>query len=295
MKGRSFVLGTVRALFEWAADPDRGNLLPEGFRNPFRRRVDSESGSGEDPLKEPDISLEMALDFVRVCDAYQLRLFIPLLFFGLRASEPCFLFREYLEDLWLRVPCNPDLVYLTKGRRDKRFPLIESLQSFWNFLRAGPGQGLLYNRRSVYEGKELAPLQGRSLAELVLVFQQQVREAKSLDAAGRLRLRSQVLHEAGGMNYDDVQGEFEGLARRLGWSKEATLKDFRHLFCTTLENAAMPEAYRRYLMGHAPGKAAIMAYTHLNQLRQRYAEAIQREWQPLVEAINQRLRQIQVS
>ena len=97
------------------------------------------------------------------------------------------------------------------------------------------------------------------------------------------------------MTYDDVQGEFEGLARRLGWSKEATLKDFRHLFCTTLENAAMPEAYRRYLMGHAPGKAAIMAYTHLNQLRQRYAEAIQREWQPLVEAINQRLRQIKVS
>jgi hypothetical protein len=37
MKGQTFVLDTVRAMLEWAADPDRGNLLPEGFRNPFLR------------------------------------------------------------------------------------------------------------------------------------------------------------------------------------------------------------------------------------------------------------------
>ena len=37
MKGQRFVLDTVRAMYEWAADPERGRLLPEGFRNPFLR------------------------------------------------------------------------------------------------------------------------------------------------------------------------------------------------------------------------------------------------------------------
>ena len=41
MKGQGFVLDTVRALFEWAADPERGNLLPDGFRNPFHRSIPS--------------------------------------------------------------------------------------------------------------------------------------------------------------------------------------------------------------------------------------------------------------
>jgi hypothetical protein len=53
--------------------------------------------------------------------------------------------------------------------------------------------------------------------------------------------------------------------------------------------AAMPEAHRRYLMGHAPQRAAITAYTHLHDLPRHYAEAVRREWGSLVAAILQRL------
>jgi hypothetical protein len=51
----------------------------------------------------------------------------------------------------------------------------------------------------------------------------------------------------------------------------------------------MPEAYRRYLLGQAPARAAVSAYTHLNELARHYTEAVRREWRPLVEAILCRL------
>jgi hypothetical protein len=291
MRGQTFVLDAVRAMLEWAADPDSSHLLPDGFRNPFLRQSGSRPALISDPLAEPDITLAMAIDFVEACDRYQLLLFVPLLFFGLRASELCFLFREHLEADWLRVPCIPELAYQTKGRRDKRFPLIDPLRPFWDHLRAGPGQGLLYLRRRVLEGKDPAPMRGRSLAELTAEFQCRA-AGPSGGAAGRLRLRDAVLCEAGGVSYDQVQGEFEGMARRLTWPGRATLKDFRHLFCTALGNAAMPEGYRRYLMGHAPGKAAVVAYTHLHQLRDQYARAVAQEWAPLVEAVTRRAKEL---
>jgi hypothetical protein len=295
MKGQAFVLDAVRALLEWAADPDRGNLLPDGFRNPFRRRGEPRPVFNRDPLAEPDITLTMALDFVRACDRYQLRLFAPMLLFGLRAAEPCFLFVEYLDGDWLRVPCNADLAYRTKGRRDKRFPLIADLRPLWEALRNGRAQGLLYERRPAAEGREKAALRGASLADLVEEFRGRCAAGQAPNAAGRLRLRDVLLKEAGGVGYDRIQQEFGGLARKLGWPAAATLKDFRHLFCTTLGNAAMPEAYRRYLMGHSPEKAAVAAYTHLNELRRHYGEAVRREWAPLVAVILERLQALRTA
>jgi hypothetical protein len=289
MKGQAFVLDTVRAMFAWAADPDRGNLLPDGFRNPFLRHGEARPLFRGDPLAEPDVTLPMALDFVRACDHDQLLLFAPMLLFGLRASEPCFLFREYLDGDWLRVPCNPDLEYRTKGRRDKRFPLPDELRPLWDALRAGGAAGLLYLRRAVRDGREPAPLRGRPLAGLVAEFRRRYAAARIDDAAGRKRLRDEVLRDAGGMRYDHVEQEFGTLARRLGWPAAASLKDLRHLFATTLGNTPMPEGYRRYLMGQAPGNAAVVAYTHLNELRRHYAEALRREWVPLLAAINRRL------
>jgi hypothetical protein len=292
MKGQEFVLDAVQSMLRWACDPDRGNLLPVTFRNPFLRLGSRRPVLVGDPLAEPDITVDMAVDFMRACDRYQLMLFVPILFYGLRASEPCFLFRECLEGRWLRVPCHPDLGYRTKGCRDKRFPLLDTLQPVWNLLRAGGGQGLLYVRRRVLAGKEAAPLRGHSLAELTAAFQRRCAAEGSPDAAGRQRLRDVVLREAGGLSYDHVQGEFAGLARRLGWPVRATPKDLRHLFCTMLGNAAMPEGYRRFLMGHAPGRAASVAYTHLHRLEHQYAAAVEREWGRLVEAVNQRVAEL---
>jgi hypothetical protein len=116
-----------------------------------------------------------------------------------------------------------------------------------------------------------------------------------MGAPSRERLRQDLLRDAGGLSYDLIEQEFSVLARRLNWPRSATLKDLRHLFATTMNNAAMPEAYRRFLMGQAPGKAAIVAYTHLNELARHYADAVRREWTPVVEAILQRTREFRAA
>jgi len=291
MTAQSFVLDTVRALFEWASDPERGKLLPEGFRNPFRRLGESRTVLRGDPLADPDITLPMAIDLVHACDQFQLRLFVPLLLFGLRAAEPCLLFVEYLDKEWLRVPCNPDLDYRTKGRRDKRFPLLEELQDFWRDLHGDRGHGLLYVRRSVADGQEQARMCGTAMIDVVAEYRQRCARIPGLKAAQRQKLRDAVIQEAGGLTYDHIQGEFAGLAKQLNWPRQATLKDLRHLFATTMNNATMPEAYRRYLMGQSPGKAAIVAYTHLNELHRHYTEAVRREWQPFIAAIQARVQE----
>jgi hypothetical protein len=292
MKGQGFVLDTVRALFEWAADPERGNVLPGGFRNPFLRALQAGSVLKGDPLAEPDVTLTMAIDFVAACDRFQLRLFGPLLLFGLRAAEPCFLFTEYLDDHWLRVPCNPDLGYFTKGRRDKRFPLIDDLGPLWDALRRGQAQGLLYERRGVITGSEQAPLRGASLAQVVAEHRRRCLANPGRGAADRRRLRDAVLRDAGALTYDRIEGEFTAVARGLRWPAGATLKDLRHLFATTMNNASMPEPYRRYLMGQAPGRAAINAYTHLHELKRHFADAVRKEWAALVAAINRRATEL---
>jgi integrase len=288
MRGGAFVEDAARALFAWAADPGRGHLLPAGFRNPFLGRARGRRGPAGDPFGEPDVTAAMAVALLEACDAFQLPLFAPLVLFGLRAAEPCYLFREHLEGGWLRVPCLPELGYQTKGRRDKRFPLVRGLGALYDAGPAAGRAGLLLLRRGVAEGRERPPLLGAALPELVEEYRRRCVAARSPDAARKSRLRDEVLRDAGGLRYDHIEGEFSGLARRLGWPAAATLKDFRHLFCTGLENAGVPEHYRRYLMGHAPGRAAIASYTHLNRLREKYEDALRREWPGLLDVVARR-------
>ena len=136
------------------------------------------------------------------------------------------------------------------------------------------------------------PLPGASLAQLTEELQRRCATQRQLDAATKLRLRNDLLKQAGGLTYDQVAAEFGTLARKLGWPPAATPKDFRHLFSTCLENAGMPEHYRQYLMGHSPGKSPINSYTHLNKIHAHYQLALQTEFQPLVEAWHSRLRQL---
>lgn len=287
MKGQRFILDAVRAMFSWAADPERGGLLPEGFRNPFvgKKRVGAVAA---DQAIEPDITMPMAIDFVGACDRFQLTLFAPLILFGLRAAEPCFLFQEYRENGWLRMPCNLDLDYRTKGRRDKRFPLLASLESVWRFVLGGNSKGLILLRRSVFEGRELPPLLGASLPEMVEEFRERCRQLADFHAAARRGIRHEVLHDAGGVTYDQIEGEFHKIAKELQWPAAATIKDFRHLFSTMTENGGMPNDYRRYFMGQSAGRAPIVTYTHLDQLREQFAAAVENQWRPLIDAFDRR-------
>lgn len=289
LKSKSYVLATVRALYQWASDPDRGNILPTDFRNPFLKGIERSKIHHGDPLNQPDITMEMATTFIAACSPYELRLFIPLIVFGLRASEPRYLFHEHMLDEWLLVHNLPELDYMTKGRREKRFPLVSAHQPIWSFLRGSRTKGLLLQREAVVSGGEQASLGDLSLRELIESYQQGCQQSTYKDRIKRHRYRNLLLRTAGAITYDAIEGHFNGIARRLGWPEKATLKDFRHLFATTLASSGMPECYRRYLMGHAPGRDAIVAYTHLSDLSNQFSQFCHSSWKPLLDAVNARL------
>lgn len=291
MQAQEFVMQTVRALYEWAADPERGGLLGDAFRNPFLRSTGARPVHRGDPLAPPAVTLQVALDLVRAADRYQLRLFVPMLLYGLRAGEPVGLFREHLQEDWLVVPCIPELDLFTKGRRSKRLPLPPSLASFRRLLGGDRTTGLLYERRSPAEGGgTLGPL---SLAEMIEEYRRRCGRCKAGTAGDRERIRRELFREAGALDYDRIDGEFRRLAARLGWPRSVTLKGMRHHFATAMLNAGLPESSRRYLLGHAPGKGAIEAYTHLHELPRQFAAALQGEWAPLQEAILRRVAEIE--
>ena len=285
---KSFVLDTVRSMFEWAADPNRGHLLPNGFANPFRRIGQRQRIPARDPFGEPDVTITMATDFLEACDNYLLPLFSTMMLYGLRAAEPVHLFREHVENGWLKVSCLPELGYLTKGKRDKRFPLAPTLQTLWS---PGPdaGKGLLFTRRRAGIDCQSFPWFGASLATLAAEFQRRCREVSSSTATARQRIRDEVIRAAGGLNYDCIEHEFKVVSRRLAWPRQATLKDFRHLFSTSLENAGIGEFYRKYFMGQSPGRAPIATYTHLNRLEVQYHKALAQDLAPLIAVISKRL------
>lgn len=290
MASPRYVEDVARAMFAWASDPERGQLLPSDFRNPFlghRRRTMS---AARDPFGEPDVTIDMAVEVLSACDGFQLPLISLLICYGLRAAEPCFLFREFLADGWLRVPCLPEIHYVPKGRRDKRLPIIEPIANL--LTSTDSATGLLFVRREVWNGTVKPAFRNTAVCDLKEEFDRRCRKQSSVSSANRLRIRDALLREAGGLQYDQIEHEFHRLTKPLKWPASATLKDFRHLFSTQMQNAGLPEYYRRYLMGHSPGRAAIVSYTHLNELREHYESAAENKLQPIMTAIEHRQREL---
>ena len=283
MSGQGYIVDVARAMYQWAIDSDQGNLLAEDFRNPFLRNGRRLRSEPQDQFGEPDITLSMATEFLEACDDYQRRLFVPLIFYGLRPSELCFLFQTSNNDDWLDVVCRPDLDYRTKGGRNKRLPVPSLLSEL--IYNDSDNRGLIYLRRGVAEGREHPSLQGYTESELEAEYKKQYRKAKATTAKDKLRVRDQVLQDAGGLNYDHIANEFKKLHRKLKWPSAATLKDFRHLCATSWENAGMPEHYRKYLLGQSTGRAAIVTYTHLNQVREHFQKAIDSQFEPLISVL----------
>ncbi len=293
LKQTTFIMDAVRAMLEWAADTERGNLLPDGFRNPFAGRKRETRQVAADPLSEPDISVSMAVNLLCACDPFQLAIFAPLALYGLRPGELGWLFREYVREDWVRVPCNLDLDYLTKGRRQKTFPVVSCLEPLWRL--GGPVRhGLLYVHRHVDGENFQPPLLGRSLPQLVEEYRHRSAAQNSMNAKMRRKVRDTLLKEAGQLKYDYVECEFQKLSRFLEWPTTATLKDLRHLFATCLENAGVPEFYRRYFMGQSFGRAAIVSYTHItaDQVRKQYERVLTSELAPVVVAIERRSKEL---
>jgi hypothetical protein len=192
-------------------------------------------------------SQKMATDFVSSCDAFQLPIFATLELWGLRPDELGRIFWEDVHDGWARVIGHAGLSYMTKGRRDKQFPLLPCLPAVWP--QPPQGQGLLFHHR-----KSTARIDSTvAKATLVDKFERLCRDEPTRSAALLRRLRDAGLTAGRQRTYDHVRAKFGKLAKQLAWRKCATPKDFRHLFATKLENGGVPESYRRFLMGHAPG------------------------------------------
>lgn len=292
LRSTRFIESVVRSMLRWASDPHGGALLGDGFSNPFAclgRKTDTVH---DDLFGEPDITREMAAEFLNVCDEYQLPIFAVLVFYGLRPSELCFAFREDLNNDWLRIACRPEIGYHTKGRRDKRLPLTGPIRTL---LSCESNHGLLFVRRTVADGRVVPSLKNASEATLNREFASRCEKEKSRDASRRHAIRDRLVAEAGGINYDRIQNEYQNIAASLNWQPAATLKDFRHLFNTSMQNAGMPEFYRRYLLGQSPGRSALVNYTHLNQLRKQYERAVQSEFERLIEVLNNRLREFETN
>jgi integrase len=288
MKGQDFVLDTVRAMFAWAADPQRGNCLPSGFNNPFHRRVIGRRRQvAPDMAGEPDVTVEMAARLLEACDDWQLRVFSPLVFHGLRPSELIFLFHEMLDEKILDVCCIEKLAYTTKGLRNKRLPMLPPIHAILRQGLSTAPQGLVYCRRP---GRlTQPPLLGASLKDLVAEFERRCRQPDAQHAAQVMRVRDGVLHDAGALSYKLIQGEFRKVATTLGWPAAATIKDLRHLCNTALANGRMPEHERRYLLGQEPGKGVIVRYTHFNKLAEHYQQAVEHELAPVLQVLRRRV------
>jgi hypothetical protein len=284
MKSQGFVLDVARTMFEWAADAERGNLMPEGFKNPFL-------GGGEhrplfvgDPLAAPKITMAMAAEFIAACNAAEKKLFGPMILFGLRASEPCFLFHEHLTQDWLEVPNIDDLDYFTKGKRGKRFPWTKEIAGLRDLLQGDGRPGLLYRRSDFFNLQKQGSEHG-DLAELTKEYRRRLAVTSQCNHLARLKIRKQLLREAGALHYDDIETLFQRITAKLGWTVRTTLKDFRHLFATTLSDANISESYRKYLLGHAPGREASVAYTHLHRLREQFAAVLCNEFEPVLKEL----------
>ncbi len=292
MRSSHFVLDAVRAMYEWAIDPDGGKLLPQDFRNPFRRALGSRRPAA-DMTAAPDITATMAANFLAAADDFQLPLFCALLFFGLRAAEPCMLLFEDIKDCWLHVDCKPELDFETKGHRNKRFPLVETVGELISKHAKQRRGGMLFLRRDVAGGRTNVAIADVNHETLVGEYRRRLGNGGA-DSRKRAEVRDTLFRDCGALNYDAIETEFKTVARRLNWPKTATLKDLRHLFCTAMSNSGMPEGYRRFLMGHAPGREAIVAYTHLNKLTEFYTRAIETELAEPLNVLRNRLQNSEV-
>ena len=297
-KGQSYVLDCVKAMYQWATDKQRGNLLPNGFENPFLHRYRKSSKQTTEQIRPLDITLPMACDLISRCDLFQLQIFSHLIMFGLRPSELSWTFWEDIDASWHAHRCHEDLDYYSKGRQNKRFPIIEVIERLQRSMLTyhADRKGLVFLNRKALKAKtdKSTPSTNWSLNQLAKQFQLKAGEFAKLSSQQRRKARDRMMREHGQLSYDQIKREFYQLANELEWPTKATLKDLRHLFSTGLENAGVPTYYRKYLMGQKFGKAPIVAYTHITQekLEEHFLRAVESEFAPIVEAIDRRLDQL---
>lgn len=289
--GQDYVLNVVRSMYCWAADPGRGKMLPSGFVNPFTGRKRKTNTVTPDRVNGLPITVAMVVDLLSVCDEFQLPLFGCLSLYGLRPSEPGWVFHEDLDQNWFRVQCKPSIDYFTKGRQDKKFPMLEALKPFQSILERN-GQGLRFQNRNAKKNN-LHPISLKAVNEQFAAATMRIQNPLPTE---RRKLRDKTMRQQGHLNYDQVRREFDKLRQKLDWPNTVRPMALRHLFSTCVENAGVPTFFRKYMMGQSFGREAIVSYTHITEdkLREHYNRALHTELAPIHEALKKRRHKIEI-
>jgi hypothetical protein len=153
------------------------------------------------------------------------------------------------------------------------------------------GELVFLNRKARKQQMGHKPTAMQKLTEQYSDLREEMRNASKKE---KKKARDRMFRDHGQLSYDQIKREFDKLAKQLGWPAAATLKDLRHLFSTSLENAAVPIYFRKYLMGQCFGNAPIVAYTHVTEekLESHFRRAIELELTPITDAIEFRTRQL---
>jgi integrase len=286
--GIRFILSVARAAWHWAKN-HTPPLLPEEAQNPFQGHV------GSRPLKDlvarTELNAEVLTRLITQADMYQLVLFMPMILYGLRAAEPCYLMIEdwQPEDALLTVACVPDLEYKTKGRINKTFPVPPIIHRLLTVAAQGRQGGPLLLSRDHFEGRKAVPSPLATQPQIVEEYRRRVDGIHS--AQRRSTALESVLQEAGAATYDQLSREFRGAVRRADLPGCVTLKSLRHYFASALESANISYFTRKYFMGHRVRRDPLAIYTttDFEGIRQEFDRLLQGPMAPVVAAADSRM------
>ncbi len=151
-------------------------------------------------MEDPAITLEIAAKFLTACDEWQRPVFAAILLWTEAVGTGLDLWTELHRRI--RLDQMPELGYQTKGRRDKRVPILSAVEGLWFPQHSATGQGLLFRRRqSVGTFSDTS-----SYLDVVETYRDMI--SKVMSAAERQRIRKCLQRELGGVDYDTLEREF---------------------------------------------------------------------------------------
>ena len=253
-KGIVFILGTCRALFNFAREQRH---LPAYAPNPFSGLA-IERMPIDDAKPIRPLTPEQEVAFFSACDPWQFRVFFILAFTGLRVGELTHLLIDNdvsFDDSLIRIRNKPGLRWQVKTRNLRDVPLLpearEVLRTCVGDSRSGP---VLLRRRFACTGLR-PPLAGRSMPELEREVTNRIEAAQARQDAPLTRLQVHrigwtVWRDAGAVKETTIRTEFMRITKRIGLGHLTCPKDLRHLFATSLQAAGVDPMVRRDIMGH---------------------------------------------
>jgi integrase len=275
-------------------------LVPSSFTNPITKQIVGRAPNNGHALSGPPVTMDELVSIVAELDTYGLGLLGTLFLYGPRPSELGRILRSDCDDVagFLHVISRPDTGYHTKGRRDKTWPVTETLAAILRpFLVRGPGP--VFVKRGAFLGKMVPPLAHTDGPRLILEFDARLREETSrlgrAPMKGRIeRISQAVWTAAGAVSAKDVARELARAARLAGLARKPTPKDVRHLFATQCAEARLAPGVIRQLLGHAPLRGDMLVhYIHTRRdVMREQVDILDQRRKPLIDALAARAQEL---